>query len=299
MSDARPRPPLLELVRSRIRLLHYSIRTEEAYVGVIRRFILFHGKRHPSEMGAEEVRRYLSHLTSDGNVAAPTQNQALSALLFLYREVLGVDLPYVDGVERAKRPARVPAVLTREEVRRVLSRLSGTQHLKASLLYGSGLRLMECVRLRVKDVDFGYGQLTVRDGKGEKDRRTILPGTLADPLRVQLERVRALHNDDLGRGYRKVYLPHALSRKYPNAATEWCWQWVFPSSKLSVDPRSGGVRRHHASEDVLQRAVKGRCGAPGYRRRRAATRCGTRSRRTCWRRATTSARSRSCSGTPM
>jgi integron integrase len=239
-----------------LRLRHYSIRTEHTYVQWIKRFILFHGKRHPREIGVDEVRQYLSHLATEGRVAASTQNQALCALLFLYREVLGVDLPFVDGIERAKRPARVPVVLTREECELILSRMTGAYGLMASLLYGSGLRLMECVRLRVKDVDFGYNQITIRDGKGEKDRRTVLPGPLAGPLRRQLERVRLLHQEDMERGYGRVYLPYALERKYPNAAAEWVWQWVFPASKISKDPRSGELRRHHASEDMLQAEVR-------------------------------------------
>jgi integron integrase len=248
--------PLLDRLRRQIRLLHYSIRTEEAYVQWVRRFILFHKKRHPSEMGVDEVRHFLSHLANEGRVSASTQNQALSALLFLYREVLGLDLPFVDGVERAKRPARVPVVLTREEVACVLGRLSGAYHLMASLLYGSGLRLMECVRLRVKDLDLAYRQVTVRDGKGERDRRTVLPDRLVAPLAGHLARVRRLHEEDLRLGYGRVYLPYALERKYPSAASEWGWQWVFPASRLSVDPRSGAVRRHHSAEDLLQKAVK-------------------------------------------
>jgi len=255
VSDQR-QLPLLERVRRQIRLLHYSIRTEEAYVSHVKRFILFHRKRHPSEMGADEIRQYVSHLANEGRVSASTQNQALSALLFLYREVLGSDLPFIDGIERAKRPVRLPVVLTRVEVERVLASLSGTHHLMAGLLYGSGLRLMECVRLRVKDVDFGYSQITVRDGKGEKDRRTVLPRQLIAPLREHLARVRQMHEQDLWKSYGRVYLPYALERKYPNAAAEWAWQWVFPATKLSVDPRSGEVRRHHAAEDLLQKAVK-------------------------------------------
>jgi integron integrase len=248
--------PLLDRLRRHVRLLHYSIRTEEAYAHWVRRFVLFHKKRHPSEMGTDEVRHFLSHLANEGRVSASTQNQALSALLFLYREVLGVDLPFVEGIERAKRPARVPVVLTREEAARVLDRLSGTHHLMASLLYGSGLRLMECVRLRVKDLDLGYRQVTVRDGKGERDRRTMLPDRLVAPLSEHLARVRRLHGEDLRLGYGRAYLPYALERKYPSAASEWGWQWVFPASRLSVDPRTGAVRRHHAAEDLLQRAVK-------------------------------------------
>ena len=250
------KPTLLQDVRRSLRLKHYSIRTEEAYVQTIKRFILFHGKCHPLGMGEEEIRQYLSHLANQGNVSASTQNQALCALLFLYREVLGRELARVEGIERAKRPQRVPTVLTRDEVRRVLSHITGVHHLMAGLLYGAGLRVMECVRLRVKDVDFGYGQITVRDGKGEKDRRTVLPGSLAEPLRAQLVRAKLLHDEDLGRGFGGVYLPYALERKYPNASREWGWQWVFPANSLSVDPRSGVARRHHASEDGLQRAVK-------------------------------------------
>jgi integron integrase len=258
MSEPSPqkKPTLLQQVRQQARLKHYSIRTEEAYVQTIKRFILFHGKRHPTVMGAEEIRQYLSHLANQGNVSASTQNQALCALLFLYREVLGRELERVEGIERAKRPQRVPTVLSRDEVRRVMSHLTGVHRLMAGLLYGAGLRVMECVRLRVKDIDFGYGQITVRDGKGEKDRRTVLPASLADPLKTQLTRVKMLHDEDLGRGFGSVYLPYALERKYPNASREWGWQWVFPASSLSVDPRSGLTRRHHASEDGLQRAVK-------------------------------------------
>jgi integron integrase len=251
-----PKPPLLDQVRSIIRLRHYSIRTEEAYVNVIRRFIIYHKKRHPREMGVDEIRQYLSHLATDGNVAASTQNVALSALLFLYREVLLIELPLIEGVERAKRPQRIPVVLTIEEVKRVLAVLPGTHHLMASLLYGAGLRLMECVRLRVKDLDFDYRQIIVRDGKGEKDRRTILPSPLTEPLRRHLARVRLQHEEDVRQGYGRVYLPYALERKYPNAAADWLWQYVFPAAKLSVDPRTGERRRHHASEDRLQKAVR-------------------------------------------
>ncbi|MGB7924401.1 MAG: integron integrase [Pyrinomonadaceae bacterium] len=250
------KPLLLDRVRDQIRLKHYSIRTEEAYVQSIKRFILYHRKRHPEQMGADEIRQYLSHLATDGHVSASTQNQALSAILFLYREVLGIDLPFIDGIERAKSPVRVPVVLTRDETSRVLSQLSGVYKLMACLLYGSGLRLMECVRLRVKDVDFGYRQITVRDGKGEKDRRTVLPTSLIEPLERQLVRAKLLYEEDAQRGYGRVYLPYALERKYSNEATEWAWQWVFPGHKISTDPRSGQVRRHHASEDMLQSQVK-------------------------------------------
>lgn len=250
------KPTLLEQVRHHLRLKHYSIRTEETYVQAVKQFILYHNKRHPQEMGVEEIRQYLSHLANQGQVSASTQNVALSALLFLYREVLGREMEFIDGIERPKRPTRVPTVLTREEVRRLLGQLSGRHHLMASLLYGTGMRLMECVRLRVKDIDFGYMQITVRDGKGEKDRRTILPFTLAEPLKCQLAAAKALHQEDVKRGYGRVYLPYALERKYPNAAREWAWQYAFPAVNLAADPRSGAVRRHHASEDALQREVK-------------------------------------------
>jgi len=207
-------------------------------------------------MGVEEVRQFLSHLAVDGKVSASTQNQALCALLFLYRDVLQVGLPFVEGLERAKRPARVPVVFTRDEVGHLLARLTGTHGLIAGLPYGSGLRLMEALRLRVKDLDFGYMEVTVRDGKGEKDRRTIMPGPLVAPLQRHLEKVRLLHEIDLRDGHGKVYLPYALERKYPSAAREWAWQYAFPSSKLSVDPRSGVTRRHHASPDSVQQEVR-------------------------------------------
>jgi integron integrase len=246
----------LDRVRAVARVRHLSIRTEQAYTDWIRRFILFHQKRHPSEMGEEEVRQFLSHLAVEGKVAASTQNVALCALLFLYRDVLGVELPYVGGILRVKRPARVPVVFTRGEVSSLMSHLTGTYSLIAGLLYGSGLRLMEAVRLRVKDIDFEYKEILVRDGKGEKDRRTLLPRPLAEPLRHQLERVKLLHEKDLREGLVEVYLPYALARKYQSAAREWSWQYVFPSAKLSADPRSGVTRRHHVSPDSVQREVK-------------------------------------------
>jgi len=249
-------PRLLDQVRDAIRLKHYSIRTEQSYIGWIRRFILFHDKRHPRDMGGDEVTRFLTHLAVQGKVAAATQNQALNAILFLYREVLKIELPWLDGIERAKKPMRLPAVLTRDEVKRLLAQLEGTHWLMASLLYGGGLRLMECVRLRVKDVDFHYRQLLIRDAKGQKDRVTMLPDSLIEPLRTHLARVRQLHQQDLGEGYGRVYLPYALDRKYPNAGREWGWQYVFPSIRRSADPRSGIERRHHISEDALQRAIK-------------------------------------------
>jgi integron integrase len=243
-------------VRGRIRLKHYSLRTEQAYLDWIRRFIRFHGRRHPREMGAAEVGAFLTHLAVEGKVAASTQNQAKSALLFLYRQVLDCELPWLDNVERAKAPKRLPVVLTQTEVQALLTRLRGTHWLLASLLYGAGLRLMEGLRLRVKDVDFKRKEILVRDGKGFKDRVTMLPMALVEPLRAHLERVRELHRRDLAAGLGAVYLPYALERKYPNAACEWIWQYVFPSIKLAVDPRSGETRRHHVQDQALQRAVK-------------------------------------------
>lgn len=247
---------LLDQVREVIRLKHMSIRTEESYLYYIKQFILFHNKRHPAEMGADEIRAYLSHLAIEGHVAASTQNVALSALLFLYRHVLHLEVPFIDHIEYAQRPQRVPVVFTRTEVQAILSRLTGIHLLIASLLYGTGMRLMECLQLRVKDLDFAYLQITIRDGKGEKDRVTMLPTTLVEPLQRQLETARLLHQRDLTAGFGAVYLPYALERKYPNASREWGWQYVFPAEKRSVDPRSGVTRRHHLLEDSIQRAVK-------------------------------------------
>jgi integron integrase len=249
-------PRLLEQVRDLIRLKHYSIRTEASYLGWIRRFILYHGRRHPRDMGADEVTQFLTHLAVRGNVAAATQNQALNAILFLYRQVLKIDMPWLGKIERAKKPARLPVVLSRAEVKRLLAQLEGTPWLMTSLVYGSGLRLMECVRLRVKDVDFHYRQLIVRDGKGQKDRVTTLPEVLIEPLRTHLARVRQLHEQDLADGFGRVYLPFALEKKYPNANRQWAWQYVFPSHKRSIDPRSHEERRHHVAEDALQRSVR-------------------------------------------
>jgi len=250
------KPKLLDQVRLTLRRKHYSIRTEEAYVAWIRRFILFHGKRHPLEMGAPEVEAFLTHLAVVRRVAASTQNQAFSALLFLYRDVLKQELGPIQEVERAKRPVRVPVVLTQAEARGLLAHLDGRYALMASLLYGTGMRLMECVRLRVKDVDFGYRQVTVCDGKGGKDRRTMLPEALMEPLRHQLAKTRAVHEQDLAAGFGEVYLPNALAVKYPGVGREWGWQYIFPSRKRSIDPRSGEERRHHLDEKGLQRAVK-------------------------------------------
>lgn len=247
---------LMERLREAIRTRHYSLRTEEAYLGWVRRYILFHRGRHPQDLGAEAVQAFLTYLAVDRQVAPSTQSQALSALLFLYKEVLGITLPWLDEVVRAKKPRRLPVVLTPDEVRILLSCMQGTPALMAQLLYGSGLRLMECVRLRVKDVDFVRRELIVREGKGNKDRVTMLPALLLDPLQRHLRRVRELHEQDLAAGLGEVWLPHALALKKPNAGREWAWQYIFPSVRISVDPRSGMARRHHADEKVLQRAIK-------------------------------------------
>ena len=252
--DEKPR--LLDQVRIKIRTKHYSIRTEHSYVDWIKRFILFYNKRHPKDLGAHEIEQFLSHLAVQRNVAPSTQNQALSAILFLYREVLDLELDWIQNVIRAKKPERLPVVLTRTEVQAVLPRLGGQNKLMANLLYGAGLRLMECMRLRVKDVDFDYRQIVIRDGKGHKDRVTMLPERLIAPLRDQLERARHYHQTDLSQGFGEIYLPYALERKYPTANREWGWQYIFFAKQRSTDPRAGKIRRHHIDPKVLQRAVK-------------------------------------------
>lgn len=251
----QPRPKkLLDQVRDALRLKHYAYRTEQAYVAWIKRYILFYDKRHPAEMGTAEVEAFLTHLAVKEHVAASTQNQALSALLFLYREVLHQELGPVDAL-RAKRPKRLPTVLTKDETLRLIGCLSGTHQLMAKLIYGSGIRLMECLRLRVKDLDFEQRALIVRNGKGAQDRVTVLPDSLISLLQEHLQRVKALHEQDLAQGYGAVYLPDALARKYPNADKEWGWQYVFPANSLSQDPRSGVTRRHHLHESSLQKTV--------------------------------------------
>jgi len=253
---APQQPRLLDRVRAALRARHYSRRTEKAYVHWIKRYIFFHGKRHPAEMGAAEVTAFLTALAVRDRVAASTQNQALNALLFLYREILGVELPWLDGLVRAKRPQHLPTVLTREEVRTVLEQLDRAPRLMALLLYGAGLRLLECCRLRIKDVDFATNQITIRDGKGSKDRVTMLPSAVKIDLARHVERARALHQRDLAAGAGWVELPWALGRKYPNAGREWAWQWVFLATRLYVDPSTGQRRRHHLHESVVQRAVR-------------------------------------------
>jgi len=263
--EATPKK-LLDQVRDAIRLKHYSIRTEQAYVNWIKRYIYFHNVRHPAEMGAPEIQAFLTHLAVEKNVAASTQNQAFSALLFLYKTVLHQDLGPIDAM-RAKKPKRLPSVLTKEEIHRVFDHMSGTHLLIAKLIYGSGLRLMECLRLRVKDLDFSQHQILVRDGKGEKDRVTMLPESLLSPLRDHLRIVKQTHEQDLAKGHGAVHLPYALGRKYPNAEREWIWQYVFPANRLSVDPRSDAVRRHHIHESSLQKAVRAAAQATGIPKR--------------------------------
>ncbi len=255
-SILRPGPPrLLDLVRRGIRLRHYSRRTEQAYVRWVRRFVLYHQKRHPAELGGPEVTRFLTWLAEERKVSASTQTQALSAILFLYRHVLRLELPWMAEIVRAPNRPRLPVVLTREEVRGIVRRMQGTERLVVTLLYGSGLRLMEALRLRVKDLDFDQDQLVVRGGKGDKDRVTMLPQSLKGELRRHLSEVRVLHEKDLGRGLGAVDLPMALARKFPNAERDWGWQWVFPATRVGVSGESGEVRRHHLHESAVQRAV--------------------------------------------
>lgn len=249
-------PRLLEQVKSAIQVRHYSIRTEQAYVHWIKNYIYFHNKKHPKDMGDEEITSFLSYLASTKNVSASTQNQALNALVFLYRKVLDIEVGVFKDLVRAKKPKRLPVVLSHEEAIAVLSHIEGTSGIMARLLYGSGLRLMECVRLRIKDIDFKYKHITVRSGKGKKDRVTLLPQSLVEPLRDAITHANNIHRFDLEEGFGNVYLPYALERKYPNAASETGWQYVFPASKRANDPRSNVIRRHHISESVLQKAVK-------------------------------------------
>jgi integron integrase len=255
-AQGTPRPRLLDRVRDAIRARHYSRRTEKAYVAWIRRYIFFHGKRHPAAMGAAEITRFLTSLAVDGKVAASTQNQALSALLFLYRAVLQQEVPWLDDLVYAKRPHRLPVVLTRDEVRAVLVEIHGVPRLMAFLLYGAGLRLLECARLRVQDIDLARNQIVVRAGKGNKDRLTLLPAAIKADLTRHLESVRRQHQIDLQTSAGWVELPSALARKYLNAGREWPWQWVFPATRIYVDRLTGQRRRHHLHESVLQRAVK-------------------------------------------
>ncbi len=291
-------PPLLDRVRNKIRVKHYSIRTEQSYVDFIKRFIVFHGKRHPDTLGAPEVEAFLTHLAVDGHVSAATQNLAKSAVLFLYREILERDLPWLDHVEWAKTPTHLPVVLTREEVMLILRRLHGVHALLGRLLYGTGMRIMEGVRLRVKDVDFARREILVRDGKGFKDRVTMLPRSIARRLHSHLADVREQHELDLADGFGEVWLPFALSRKYPNAGREWPWQYVFPGGAPHAPIRAAGPSAGITSAIRCSSArCSRRCGtraSPSWRHR---TRYGIRSPRICSSRGTTSARCRSSSGT--
>ncbi len=250
------KPRLLDRVRSVIRIRHYSRRTEEAYTYWIRQFILFHDKRHPLEMGKTEVEAYLSWLAEKRNVAASTQNQAFNAILFLYRDVLEIDIGRLDGVTRAKKPKHLPVVLTREEVNSILNSMRGTTRLVSCLLYGAGLRLMDGLRLRVQDIDFAANELLIRDGKGGRDRRTMLPQSLVPQMQSHLEQVHQLHINDLAQGFGSTWLPNALARKYPNANRDWRWQYVFPAAKRCFDVEQNEWRRHHLHESVVQKAVK-------------------------------------------
>ncbi len=249
-------PKLLDRMRAEVRVRHYSIRTEEAYLDWARRYILFHNKRHPKDLGAEAMRDFLSYLAVERKVSAATQNQAKSALLFLYRDVLRIELPWLDEIIAAKASKRLPVVLTQTETRPLLNAMSGPMSIVASLLYGTGMRLLEGVRLRVKDVEFTRREIVVREGKGNKDRVTVLPENLILPLQAHLKKVKALHERDLEAGFGEVYLPNALAQKFPKAGRAWGWQFVFPSTVRSVDPRTGIERRHHLYEASVQRAVR-------------------------------------------
>lgn len=272
-----PRPPdrlvpnpklkFLDQCREAMRFKHFSPRTEEAYLHWIRRYILFHGKRHPKEMGAGEIKAFLTHLAAREHVSASTQNQALNGLVFMYRQVVGVEPGVFSDFERAKRPERIPVVLSREEVRSLLEQLDGTQGLIGRFLYGTGVRLLEGLRMRVKDLDFARGQVIVRGGKGDKDRVTILPESLNEALRAHLHRVRELHERDLATGFGEVWLPGNIRAKWPKAGREWAWQWVFPSAELSIDPETRVRRRHHVTDAAVQRAIKLAAGRAGLMKR--------------------------------
>jgi len=250
------KPKLLDQVRAAVRTKHYSMKTEEAYVHWIKRFILFHNKRHPKEMGEKEINQFITHLAVKAKVSASTQNQALCAIIFLYKQVLKIEIGDLGNVTWAKKPAKLPVVFNREEVTKVLNQLSGMNLMMAMLLYGSGLRLSECLQLRVKDIDFQYKQITIRSAKGDKDRVTLLPEYVIEPLKKHLTYVKMLHDKDLKDGYDSVYMPYALGRKYPNVGREFGWRFVFPATQISKDPRTGIQRRHHIHESVLQKAVK-------------------------------------------
>jgi integron integrase len=294
-----PKPRLLDQVRDAIRTRHYSYRTEKAYVHWIKRFIFFHDKRHPAEMGEPEIARFLSSLASVSHVSASTQNQALNALLFLYKEVLDRKIGLIEGVVRANRPKRLPVVLTKEEVGRILEHLENTPWIMAMLLYGAGLRLLECCHLRVKDIDFSRNQIVFRAGKGNKDRYTMLPAAVVEPLREHLQAVKRRHEEDLKRELGRVALPNALERKYPNAGKEWGWQWLFPATSHYTDRLTGEQRRHHLHETVLQKAFKEPESKQGFLSRRGAILYVTPSRPTCWKTVTISGQFKSFLDTTM
>jgi integron integrase len=243
-------------MRDTIRRKHYSIRTEQAYLQWAKRYILFHGKRHPNDLGEAQIVAFLNHLAVERNVAASTQNQTFNALIFLYKQVLGRETLILEGISRAKRPEHLPTVFNRSEVERLFAHIEAEHKLAAALLYGAGFRLLECLRLRIQDIEFERNQILVRNGKGAKDRVTLLPQALVPPIRERMAKARQLHAEDLANGLGEVYLPHALVRKYPSAAKAWGWQYLFPASATSVDPRSGKTRRHHLGESAVQRAVK-------------------------------------------
>jgi integron integrase len=266
-APASPRPRrLMDRLRSELRVRHYSIRTEEAYTSWVRRFIQFH-RRHPRELDGDDLNRFLTHLAVEGRVAVSTQRQALSAILFLYRHVLKIEIDWLDDVVRARQPRRLPNVLSRDEVAAVLSRLQGTAQLVVLLLYGTGMRILECLRLRVQDLDFDLGHITIRNPKGGRDRVTMLPDSTRDRLRDQLIEVRDRHKHDLEEGFGSVYLPHALERKYPHADRDWKWQYIFPAGSRGIDPRSGIERRHHLHESVIRKAVYAAANAVGIHKK--------------------------------
>ena len=252
----RPPAKLLDRVRYRIRVKGYSIRTEQSYVDWARRFIIFHNKRHPQNMGKPEIEAFLTHLAVNRNVSPSTQNQAFNALLFLYRDVLEIEFPENINAFRSKRPARLPTVLTKSETTKIISLIPGFQQIMVKILYGSGLRAIECLRLRVKDLDFEMSEIFIRDGKGKKDRVTVLPDEIKDPLQKHLVFVKQLHENDLSKGFGRVYLPYALSKKFKNADLKFAWQYIFPAKSISTDPRSGKKRRHHIHQSSLNKAVK-------------------------------------------